>query len=95
MLYVPSKEKTMKRIPFMTKGIESPEYLFSKIEMMSWLKDLPDLGLLSMDLFHCFVFLLTFIIPLNAGGGRGEIFFNSFFLNWSLRVRRMLVQFGI
>lgn len=59
MLYVPSKEKSMKRIPIMTESIESPEYLFSKIEVMSWLKDLPDLGSLLMDLsvlLLCFPF---------------------------------------
>lgn len=52
MLCVPSKEKNMKRISIMTASIERPEYLFSKIEMTSWLEDLPcsALGSLLIDL---------------------------------------------
>lgn len=55
----------------MTENTENPEYLSSKIEMMSSLKNLPDLGSLLMDLFHFIVFLLAFIIPLNMGMKRG------------------------
>lgn len=76
ILYVPCKEKNTrdKGILIMTENIENPEYLSSKIEMMSSLKDLPDLGSLLMDLFHCIVFLLAFIIPLNMGMKRGGTF---------------------
>lgn len=71
MLYVPSKEKSMKRISFMIESIESPEYLSSKIEIMSWCKDTPDLLMELFVLFLCFPF--NIIIPLIFGGGR--IFF--------------------
>lgn len=74
MLDVPWKEKSTrdKGILIMTENTENPEYLSSKIEMMSSLKNLPDLGSLLMDLFHFIVFLLAFIIPLNMGMKRGD-----------------------
>ena len=77
MLYVPCKEKILKRILIMIKSIECPEYLSSKTEIMSRLKDLSDLGSLLMDLSVSLLFLFNFYYHFKylMGGG----FLNSLF----------------
>lgn len=85
MLCIPSKEKNMKRISIMTASIERPEYLFSKLEMMSRLEDLPCSALGSLYWLTCLFH--HFVSTLNIGGEK------KFF--WSLKVRRVLVQFQI